>query len=239
MVLDCCMFKPVLIPSLLCHHQLHDVKRGPFLQTSNARVPEGAVLQYQSLPKPLEHLHQLPVALYQLQCSGLSILWSECDSIWINLKSPLVLSARGSRQDCLPCLWSKAHSLHLALFRLVQGLQHEYLLLDLSKGLLLGAPVEIILSGHLRGLTIRLQFGMCILQIPEVRKKASISFLLVGGDIAVNFMITPISPLYSLKLHLPCRSLCPLLWFMAKLLIRTSQNIFFPFSKTSTVLPTQ
>lgn len=88
MVLDCCMLKPVLIPSSLCHHQLHDVKRGPFLQTSSARVPGGAVLQHQSLPKPLEHLHQLPVALYQLQYSGLSILWSQCDSIWINLESP-------------------------------------------------------------------------------------------------------------------------------------------------------
>lgn len=85
--------------------------------------------------------------------------------------------------------------LHLVLLGLAQGLLHELsLLFKLFKGLLLfRAPCEIVLPGHL---IERVYNQTLVWNMPKKKKKKSlrkfVSFLLIGGHIAVILLITSI-----------------------------------------------
>lgn len=84
--------------------------------------------------------------------------------------------------------------LHLVLLGLAQGLLHELsLLFKLFKGLLLlRAPCEIVLPGHL---IERVYNQTVVWNMPKKKKKSLrkfVSFLLIGGHIAVILLITSI-----------------------------------------------
>lgn len=80
-----------------------------FKLKSRKLQPKGAVLQYQPLPKQLRPLYMLPIPLFRLKYRGSHILCIlNSKTLGINLKSPLRLTARGSRQGHSPWLQHRA-----------------------------------------------------------------------------------------------------------------------------------
>jgi len=122
--------------------------------------------------------------------------------------------------------WPKGHCMNCLPFNLFRGL------------LLLWAPFEIVLSGHLVWEGLQSDwFGICILQKSTVQKKACVSFLLVGGDITVISLITTIG-IWQLwfccfipRNWVSCAGPLILLCFMSKLTFKRIWTIFFLFSK--------
>lgn len=94
--------------------------------TQAVEVPRGVVLLYQPFFKQFNFYYMLPISLFQPECSGHQVACIlESKTLGIKLKSPLRLSARGSKWDHSPQLQRRACFLHLALSRLAQRLLHE------------------------------------------------------------------------------------------------------------------
>lgn len=142
-------------------------------------LPREAAFQYQPLLKELESTHLLPLSLFQLESSR---LWILCITN-LYLKSSLGLSAMGSK-------WGHSPQLHFFYILSHSACCKCYLLFNLFKDLLLGAPSEDCLLGHLLERTYHQAEIQNISPKTTKSRKACVSFLLMGGNIAVNLLIT-------------------------------------------------
>lgn len=171
----------------------------PFLGVST-RV----VLQHQPLPKELKLLYTLPISLIW-STTGLAFSVTPTPKAWVLTWSLSCCFLPGTPSGAIltGCCVERIFFLYLMLLGWPKGHCMNYLPFNLFRGLLLlWAPFEIVLSGHLVWEGLQSDwFGICILQKSTVQKKACVSFLLVGGDRAVVLihrdLTTSILPFYS------------------------------------------